>query len=163
MTMPLIPALALPALIACVDSSEDALLLLRDRMVDAGYRAVTFCSPIRYGPQPVIDFVTYLAPQAVIYSVSPPYSESWAEHLALARAVPEIPHVAVTINKAALERVIGQPRVLEVLATDGDLEPLVAEIRGRLASDSGGVHSSDGQGQDGRQNKPSHALLPPRS
>ena len=53
----------LPALIACVDSSEDVLLLLRDALVDAGYRAVTFASPIRAGPQPLVDFLTYLAPR----------------------------------------------------------------------------------------------------
>jgi hypothetical protein len=119
----------LPALIACVDSGEDVLLLLRDCMVDAGYRAVTFASPIRYGAQPVIDFVTYLVPDLAIFAVSPPYERSWAEFLRLRRDVPETPCLAVTTHKSALERLVGPTETLEVLATAADLMSLVAAVR----------------------------------
>src|SRR6478672_1110331 len=103
---------SLPPLIACVDSSEDVLLVLRDCLVDAGYRAVTFCSPIRYGPQPVVDFLTYLAPAAAVYCVSPPYQASWDEFQHLQREVPECPCLPVTTNKAALERLVGPTTAL---------------------------------------------------
>lgn len=134
----------LPPLIACVDSSDDVLLLLRDCMVDAGYRAVTFCSPIRYGPQPVIDFLTYLAPAAAIYCVSPPYEASWDEFQELQHAVPECPYLATTTNKAALERLVGPTEALEVLATASDLDRLAAAMRAVLAPTATAPHSPDG-------------------
>lgn len=125
---------ALPALIACVDSNEDVLLLLRDQMVDAGYRAVTFTSPIRYGPQPAVDFLTYLAPRLAIYNISPPYRQSWAEYEHLCREVPECPIVPTTTNKDALERMIGPSPALEVLVNLSDVETLLAAVQARLAS-----------------------------
>ena len=139
----------LPALIACVDSSEDVLLLMRDRMVDAGYRAVTFASPVRYGQQPVVDFVTYLAPAAVVYCVSPPYEASWAEFLALRTEVPETPCLPVTTNKAALERLVGPTEVLEVLATAADLDVLTVAVHALLAALPERQRSSDGRSSDG--------------
>jgi hypothetical protein len=126
--------LPVPPLIACVDANEDVLLLLRDCMVDAGYRAVTFCSPVRYGSQPVVDFVTYLAPDLALYCASPPYEASWSEFLRLAREVPECPVLATTTNKAALERLVGPAEVLEVLASAHDLEQLVTVVCDRLAA-----------------------------
>lgn len=149
----------LPALIACVDSSEDVLLLLRDCMVDAGYRAVTFASPIRYGAQPVVDFLTYLAPQLAIYTISPPYRESWGEYEHLRGEVPECPIVPTTTNKAALERLVGPTDALEVLATPLDLAALLAEVRARLA----GAKRADGS-LDGMVRPPSgdgNVALPP--
>ena len=133
----------LPPLIACVDSSDDVVLLLRDCMVDAGYRAVTFASPIRYGHQPVIDFITYLAPDIAIYAVSPPYETSWAEFLRLQRDVPETPCLPVTTHKAALERLVGPTAALEVLATASDLDALAAAtgalLAGRVATANSGA------------------------
>lgn len=127
------PVPPLPPLIACVDANEDVLLLVRDCMVDAGFRAVTFTSPIRYGAQPVIDFVTYLAPAIVIYTLSPPYAASWAEYHRVVQEVPECPILPTTTNKAALERVVGPTDALEVLATPTDLDALCAAVRHTLA------------------------------
>jgi hypothetical protein len=144
----------LPALIACVDSNEDVVLLLRDRLVEAGYRAVTFCSPVRYGPQPVVDFLTYLAPAAAVYNVSPPYAASWAEFAHLRREVPECPSLATTTHKAALERLVGATEALEVLATAHDLDVLAEAVRALLAAQPVGARSADGlarpSGADGR-------------
>ena len=149
----------LPPLIACVDASEDVLLLLRDRMVEAGYRAVTFCSPIRYGPQPVVDFLTYLAPAVAIYSVSPPYEASWDEFQHLQREVPECAYVPVTTNKAALERLVGATDVLEVLATATDLEQLVAAVRTVLMAAVTNVRSPQDRARVSRDG-PSGAAAP---
>lgn len=164
--MQLLPALPLPALIACVDSSEDVLLLLRDRMVDAGYRAVTFASPIRYGPQPVVDFLTYLAPQLAIYTVAPPYRESWAEYQFVRREVPECPLVPVTTHKEALERIVGPTDALEVLAAPADLEVLLAAVQARLAVSVGARdgHAADGKVPTaGRDGHTSTGQRPPRN
>ena len=139
-----LPPLPLPPLIACVDASEDVLLLLRDCMVDAGYRAVTFCSPIRYGLQPVVDFLTYLAPAAAIYNVSPPYQASWDEFQHLQHEVPECPCLPATTNKAALERLVGPTDTLEILATASDLDRLVAAVRLVLAPSVAGMRSQGG-------------------
>lgn len=119
--------------------------MLRDCMLDAGYRAVTFVSPIRYGPQPVIDFITYLAPDAAVYNVSPPYPESWAEYHRLRRETPEIPCLATTTHKAALERLIGPTDVLEVLSTATDLAELVVAVRALLATRSVAMSAADGR------------------
>jgi hypothetical protein len=142
----------LPPLIACVDSNEDVVLLVRDCMVDAGYRAVTFASPIRYGAQPVIDFVTYLAPDMAIYCVSPPYAASWAEYRRLVQEVPECLVLPTTTHKSALERLVGPTDTLEVLATPGDLDALAGVVRKLLGGRVLLGRSRDGA-DDGRSSE----------
>ncbi len=89
-------------LIACVDSSEDIVQLLADYLRLEGFRAVAHATPVRWGAEPVIQFIAQLRPDACVYTVSLPYAENWAEFQALRAAVPDVPFVLTTTNQRAL-------------------------------------------------------------
>jgi DNA-binding NarL/FixJ family response regulator len=120
-------------LIACVNSSEDVALLLRDLMVAEGYRALHHITPLRYGTQPMIDFLTQLQPDVVLYTVSLPYAESWAECQQLQAAVPRARFVVTTTNKKALDLIIGPTPAIEVIGRPFDIDEVCAAVRHALA------------------------------
>ncbi len=120
-------------LIACVNSSEDIVELLADVMKHEGWRAVTHVSPSKLGPEPTIDFLQQVRPQACIYSVSIPYQESWANFQQVREALPLCAWVVTTTNKRALDELVGPTNTIEIIGKPYDLDHLVAVVRRALA------------------------------
>jgi len=121
-------------LIACVDSSEDVVQLLADYLRLEGFRAVTRVTPVRWGAEPVIAFLTDLRPDACVFTVSLPYAESWAEFQAVRAAVPAVPVVLTTTNKRALEAAVGPVDGIELFGKPFDLDALCHAVRRALAT-----------------------------
>src|SRR5262245_35210159 len=94
-------------LVACVNSSEDVAQLLRDGLVVEGIRAVAHVPPLCYGSEPTIDFLTELAPDVVLYTVSLPYRASFGVFQQIQTAVPSAAAVLTTTNARALDEVLG--------------------------------------------------------
>ena len=120
-------------LVACVDSSEDVAQLLAEYLRLEGFRAVTHVTPVRWGAQPVIDFVTELRPDACIYTVSLPYDESWAEFQALRAAAPDVPFILTTTNMRALQAAVGPIDGIELFGRPFDLDQVCEALRRSLA------------------------------
>ena len=120
-------------LVACVDSSEDLVQLLADYLRLDGFRVVTHGTPIRWGSEPVIRFVSELRPDACVYSVSVPYAESWAEFQTLRAAVPDVPFVLTTTNLRGLHDAAGPTDGIEILGKPFDLDALCSAVRRALA------------------------------
>ena len=118
-------------LVAVVNSSEDVVQLLADYLRLDGFRAVTHVTPIRWGSEPVVRFVSELRPDACIYNVSLPYAESFAEFRAVCAAVPDVPCVLVTTNLHALRSLVGDGDVdgIEVIGKPFDLDEVCAALR----------------------------------
>ena len=95
-----------PPLVACVNSSEDVAQLLAEWLRTDGFRAVAYITPIRYGAEPIIQFITELRPDACVYTVAIPYRESWAEFEQLHQAAPDVAFVLTTTNQRAFEQLV---------------------------------------------------------
>ena len=121
-----------PPLIACVDSSDDLVEFLRDVFVQDGLRAVPYASSVREGIEPLLAFLTPLAPDAVIYGVSFPYQEHWAQLEQLRARLPGPAFVVTTTNKRALDAVVGPTPTIEILGKPFDVEQLVAAVHRAL-------------------------------
>jgi DNA-binding NarL/FixJ family response regulator len=121
-----------PPLIACVNSSEDVVLLLRDLMLEEGWRAVTHVTPLRYGSAPVIQFLRQLQPDVAVYTVSLPFRESWAEFQQLRAAVPGVSYVLTTTNKEALDEIVGPTEAVEIIGKPFDIDQVVEAVRRAL-------------------------------
>jgi DNA-binding NtrC family response regulator len=119
-------------LIACCNSSDDIVTLLADVMKDEGFRAVTHVSLATQGPEPTIEFLTQVRPQACIYSVSLPYETSWANFQAVRQAMPGCAWVVTTTNKRALDELVGPTETLEIWGKPFDIDQVVASVRRAL-------------------------------
>jgi DNA-binding NtrC family response regulator len=122
--------------IACCNSSEDIVDLLADVMQDEGWRAVTHVSPATEGPEPTIEFLTQLRPQACIYAVSLPHEQSWANFQAVRQALPGCGWVVTTTNKRALDAMVGPTETFEIWGKPFDIDQVVASVRRALAGAS---------------------------
>ena len=116
-------------LVACVNSSQDIVELLAALLQEDGIRAVTHVSPTREGPQPEIEFLRNVRPQAVIYNVSLPYEASWQEFLQVREALPDCPFVVTTTNKRALDELVGPTNTIEIIGKPYDLDHILAATR----------------------------------
>ena len=94
-------------LVACVNSSEAITQLLRDVLLDEGFRAVQYVSSVQGGAAEAIRFLQAVAPAAVIYTVSVPYEAGWQEFQQVRGALPDCQLVVTTTNKAALDGLAG--------------------------------------------------------
>ena len=121
-------------LVACVDSSEDIAQLLADYLRLEGLRAVTHVTPVRWGAEPVIAFITNLRPDACVFTVSLPYAESWAEFQTLRAAIPDVPFVLTTTNRRALEAAVGPVDGIELFGKPFDLGEVCNAVRRVLQS-----------------------------
>ena len=119
-------------LIACVNASEDIVELLADVMKHEGWRAVTHVSPSKLGPEPTIEFLRQVQPQACIYSVSIPYQDSWANFQQVRAALPLCAWVVTTTNKRALDEIVGPTNTIEIMGKPFDIDHVAQAVRRAL-------------------------------
>ena len=116
-------------LVACVNASEDIVELLAEVMKHEGFRAVTHVSPSKLGPEPTIEFLRQVQPQACIYSVSIPYEDSWANFQQVREALPLCAWVVTTTNKRALDELVGPTNTIEIIGKPYDIDRLIDAVR----------------------------------
>jgi hypothetical protein len=128
MTDPAHPPKAAP-LIACLNSSQPLVDLLRDLLVSEGWRAATHVQPVTGIPQVSIDFLAGLRPDVVVYAISPPYEQGWADYIRVRQALPECRFVLTTTNKQALESFVGPTPAVEIIGKPFDIEEFIEAVR----------------------------------
>ncbi len=111
-------------LVACVNSSQDLVNFLRDIFVLEGFRAVPYATSLAEGPETLVAFLQQLHPQAVVYAVSVPYQESWAEFEQVRAALPDLHWVVTTTNKRALDELVGPTTTIEIIGKPFDIDVL---------------------------------------
>src|SRR5262245_30634722 len=120
-----------PSVVAVLNSNQDVLRLIRSTLQDEGYAVVTeHIAKFREGDKDLTRFLTKHHPSVVAYDLAPPYLENW-NFLDLLRRTPQlasIPMVLTTVNKAALDRIVGETDAFEILGTHDNLAPVIAEI-----------------------------------
>ena len=117
--------------VAVLNSNQDVLRLIRDVLQDEGYAVVTdHIHSFKDGDENLVDFLTKHRPALLLYDLAPPYQENW-NFLQLLCRIPEVsslPMVLTTVNKAALEAVVGKTEAFEILGTHDNLVPVVDAI-----------------------------------
>jgi CheY-like chemotaxis protein len=123
--------------VAVLNSNQDVLRLIHDVLQDEGYAVVTdHIHTFKDGDANLVDFLSKHRPSLLLYDLAPPYQENW-NFLHLLRRIPDvssIPMVLTTVNKAALEKVVGKTEAFEILGTHDDLAPVVEAINRTLRS-----------------------------
>src|SRR5262245_2735571 len=120
-----------PFVIAVLNSNQDVLRLIRAVLEDEGYTVATeHIVSFKDGEANLAQFLLNHRPTVVVYDLAPPYKENW-NFLQLLCKIPEvasIPMVLTTVNKVALEPVVGKTDTFEILGTRDNLAPLIDEI-----------------------------------
>lgn len=121
--------------VVVLNSNQDVLRIVHDVLQDEGYAVVTdHIHTFKDGDANLVDFLRKHQPALLLYDLAPPYQENW-NFLQLLCRIPEvssIPMVLTTVNKAALDKVVGETKAFEILGTHDNLAPVVDHINRML-------------------------------
>jgi len=121
-------------LIAVMNSSRDLVTLLQTSLVQDGFRAVTHVSTLGSGVADVLAFLQVEHPDVVVYSVSPPYRESWDILTEVRRQCPHPSFVVVTTNVGALRQWVSPADAIELIGKPCDLDQITRAVQHALAA-----------------------------
>ena len=127
-------------LIAVMNSSRDLVDILENALNQDGFRTITLVSSIVGGADGPLAFVREYRPEAVVYSVSPPYREGWDILQDLRRQWPEGSFVVTTTNVGGLRSCVGPADAIELIGKPFDLDEITGALRRVLLErDASGV------------------------
>jgi len=125
-----------PFVVAVLNSNQDVLRLIRSALEDEGYTVATeHIVSFKDGTANLAQFLFNHQPVVFVYDLAPPYKEKWT-FLQLLRKIPEVAAISVvltTVNKTALESLVGKTDAFEILGTRDNLAPLIEKSTGRFA------------------------------
>lgn len=116
-------------LVACVNSSDDIVQMLREVFVMDGFRAVPCVSTLTDGPEKMIGLLQSVNPDACVFTISPPYAEKWQEFQQVRQALPNCGWVVTTTNKRALDEIVGPTNTIELYGKPFDIEEVIDAVR----------------------------------
>src|SRR3984893_4201890 len=117
-----------------MNSSTDLVNLLQQSLAQDDFRVVTHVSTIRSGVDDVLTFLREQQPDAVVYSVSPPYRESWDVLAAVRRLWRQACFVVVTTNTGAVRRWVGPADAIELIGKPFALDQITRAVQQALAA-----------------------------
>jgi DNA-binding NtrC family response regulator len=121
--------------VAVIDTNDDILDLVRQRLEDEGFAVVTErVAHLKDGRLDLAAFVEAHDPGVIVYDIAPPYEHNWAFLKVVQTSEPARgrPFVITTTNKAALERFVGPTGAHEILGKPFDLDEVAAAVRRAL-------------------------------
>ena len=128
------PATSAGPLIAVMNSSRDLVTILQTALEQDGFRTITLVSTIVGGATGPLAFLREHQPAAAVYSVSPPYRESWAILEEVRRQWPAGHFVITTTNIGALRSCVGPAEAIELIGKPFDLDEITQALRRVLAT-----------------------------
>jgi DNA-binding NtrC family response regulator len=132
-------------LIAVMNSSRDLVNVLKTALEEDGFRTITLVSTIVGGATGPLAFLREHEPAAAVYSVSPPYRESWDILQDVRRQWHDGRFVITTTNIGALRACVGSADAIELIGKPFDLDEITRTLRRVLASaQSTGDAAADG-------------------
>ena len=120
-------------LIAVMNSSRDLVNILEAALAQDGFRTVTLVSTILGGAAGPLAFLREHQPAAAVYSVSPPYRESWDILQEVRRHWQGGPFVITTTNVGGLRACVGPAEAIELIGKPFDLDEITRALRRALA------------------------------
>jgi len=127
------PVASATPLIAVMNSSADLVRVLQTALEEDGFRTVTLVSTIADGAAGPLAFLRTHAPVAAVYSISPPYRESWDILREIRQRWPGGHYVITTTNLGALRACVGPADALELIGKPFDLDEITQALRRVLA------------------------------
>lgn len=116
-------------LIAVMNSSADLVRILQIALEDDGFRTVTLVSTIVGRATGPLAFLREHEPAAAVYSISPPYRESWEILQAVRRQWRGGRYVITTTNLGALRACVGPADAIELVGKPFDLDQITQALR----------------------------------
>jgi hypothetical protein len=124
--------------VAVVNTSVEILELLLGVLADEGYAAVpAFTFEFKRGERDFRAFVAEHRPSAVLWDIAIPYVENWEyfQHEVLGSdALPERCFICSTVNRTALEMLVGPTSTIELVGRPFDLQVIVDAVQ-RVVAD----------------------------
>ena len=127
------PPTPLTPLVAVLNSSADLVRILETALQEDGYRIVTLVSTIADGAAGPLAFLRKHEPVATVYSISPPYQESWDILLEIRQQWQGGHYVITTTNIGALRACVGPAEAIELIGKPFDLDEITQALRRVLA------------------------------
>jgi len=121
------------AVVAVFNSSQDTVELLQVLLQREGWSTVAgHIDDLERGRLDLVRFVEQHRPAVVVSDVAMPYADNWA-FLRLVRdsaALRDVPFVATTTNKPALEQLVGPETagVIEIVGKPSELDRVVEAV-----------------------------------
>ena len=114
--------------VAVINSTPDAVDLLKDALEHAGFVVMTaFTWDIQGGELNLEAFLRVSQPKVIVYDIAPPYDRNWSflEHLR-STILKDYKFVLTTMNVRHLEALVGRDeRVYEIVGKAEDLDAIV--------------------------------------
>jgi DNA-binding response OmpR family regulator len=120
-------------LIAVMNSSADLVSILETALEEDGFRVVTLVSTITGGAAGPLAFLRIQQPAAAVYSISPPYRESWDILQEVRQRWQGGHYVIITTNLGALRACVGRADAIELIGKPFDLDEITRALRRVLA------------------------------
>lgn len=117
-----------PDLVMVINTSPDAVDLLKDALERAGFVVVsTFTWLVQGGKVDLEALLRSHQPRVIVYDIAPPYDRNWAFFLYLREhALKNFRFVLTSVNVAHVERLAGRDeRIYEVVGKPHDLGEIV--------------------------------------
>jgi DNA-binding NtrC family response regulator len=121
-------------LIAVMNSSRDLVMLLQEALEGDGFRTIPHIDTIMSGASGPLAFLRDHQPAVAVYSISPPYAESWAIFQEVRWQWQGGRFVLTTTNLGALRAVSGPTDALELVGKPFDLDSITQALRRVLAA-----------------------------
>jgi DNA-binding response OmpR family regulator len=118
--------------VAIFNSNEDLMEIVSFTLEKEGFQTVIARVPeIRRGKKDVVAFLKKHNPAVIIYDIPPPYEENWNFFLLLRNLeIAQGRHfILTTTNKAAIERLIGGVRAIEIYGKPFDLKEIIHAVK----------------------------------
>jgi CheY-like chemotaxis protein len=123
---------ALRDVVAVINTSPDAVDLLKDVLEQAGYLVVsTFTWLVQSGQVDLEAFLRTQQPKVIVYDIAPPYDRNWEVLQHLRQTVlRDYQFVLTSVNCAHVEALVGKDeRVYEVVGKPHDLDAIVRAVK----------------------------------
>lgn len=127
------PGTSSAPLIAVMNSSADLVSVLQTALEEDGFRTVTLVSTIADGADGPLAFLRKHQPTASVYSISPPYRESWDILQEIRQQWQGGHYVITTTNLGALRACVGPADAIEIIGKPFDLDEITQALRRVLA------------------------------
>ncbi len=127
------PSSGTAPLIAVMNSSRDLVTMLQTALEQDDFRTITLVSTIAGGAARPLAFLRTHQPAVAVYSVSPPYRESWDILQEVRRQWQDGHFVITTTNLGALRSCAGPADAIELIGTPYDLDEITRALRRVLA------------------------------
>ena len=115
-----------------INTSTEIRDLLTQVFEEEGFRVISAFAPeIKQGRPEIEDFLRQHTPRAVIYDIAIPYEENWRffKTIEESEAGRLTRFVLTSINKRALEGLVGPTPTLEIIGKPFDLDRLIEAVR----------------------------------